>query len=81
MLWDNHAKAVSAYNIEAMPSSFVVDTRGVIRFVHSGFHATDPADWRKETDRTDDDPKISHYSTTNERLAAAAFFCGSVIMT
>jgi thiol-disulfide isomerase/thioredoxin len=50
VIWDNHAKAVNAYNIDAMPSSFVIDPRGIIRFVHSGFHMTDPAEWRKEID-------------------------------
>jgi thiol-disulfide isomerase/thioredoxin len=50
VLWDTRAKAVSAYDIEVMPSSFIIDSRGIIRFVHSGFHSTDPDAWRKEID-------------------------------
>jgi peroxiredoxin len=48
VLWDTRSKAVSAYNIETMPSSFIVDKRGVIRFTHSGFRPEDPAAWRRE---------------------------------
>ncbi len=48
ILWDAKSKVVSAYNIDAMPSSFVLDPRGVIRFSHSGFHPQDPARWREE---------------------------------
>jgi DsbE subfamily thiol:disulfide oxidoreductase len=48
ILWDPKSKAVSAYNIETMPSSFILDQNGVIRFTHSGFHAQDPVAWREE---------------------------------
>jgi thiol-disulfide isomerase/thioredoxin len=51
ILWDSKSKAVGAYNIDTMPSSFILDTRGVIRFVHSGFHNQDPGLWRQEIDR------------------------------
>jgi thiol-disulfide isomerase/thioredoxin len=47
-LWDARSKVVRAYNIDAMPSSFIVDPRGVIRFNHSGFHPRDPGVWRQE---------------------------------
>ena len=50
ILWDPKSKAVSAYNVETMPSSFILDDRGKIRFIHSGFHAEDPALWRHEVD-------------------------------
>ena len=50
ILWDAKSKVVSAYNIETMPSSFVLDPHGVIRFIHSGFHPQDPDAWRREVD-------------------------------
>jgi thiol-disulfide isomerase/thioredoxin len=48
ILWDTKSKVVSVYDIETMPSSFILDARGVIRFTHSGFHSQDPVLWRKE---------------------------------
>jgi len=50
VLWDTRSKAVSAYNIQSMPSSVIVDARGVVRFVHAGFHIQDPEAWRQEVD-------------------------------
>jgi thiol-disulfide isomerase/thioredoxin len=50
ILWDPKSKAVSAYNIEAMPSSFILDQKGIIRFVHVSYHEHDPATWHKEID-------------------------------
>jgi len=48
ILWDTHSEVVSTYNIESMPSSVLLDSRGRIRFVHVGFHRADPALWRRE---------------------------------
>jgi thiol-disulfide isomerase/thioredoxin len=48
ILWDPGSKTVAAYDPKTMPSSFILDGRGVIRFVHSGFHEHDPNKWRKE---------------------------------
>ena len=48
ILWDPESKAVAAYDAETMPSSFILDKQGVIRFVHSGFQNHDPENWRKE---------------------------------
>ncbi len=48
ILWDSQSKVVSAFKIEGMPSSFILDDRGVIRFVHAGFHRPDLESWRKE---------------------------------
>jgi thiol-disulfide isomerase/thioredoxin len=50
VLWDSKSKAVGAYNIEVMPSSYILDRNGVIRFTHSGFHGQDPIAWRHEID-------------------------------
>ena len=50
ILWDSKSRVVGAYNIETMPSSFILDLHGVIRYVHSGFHTQDPGLWRQEID-------------------------------
>ena len=50
ILWDWESKAVAAYNVDAMPTSFILDAQGVIRFVHSGFRNHDPEKWRQEID-------------------------------
>ena len=50
VLWDSKSKAVGAYDIQAMPSSFIIDRKGVVRFTHTGFHPQDPAVWRREID-------------------------------
>lgn len=48
ILWDAQSKTVSRFNVETMPSSFVIDKTGTIRFIHSGFHGSDPGAWRAE---------------------------------
>lgn len=50
VLLDPSAKVAAAYGAKAMPSSYIVDGKGVVRFTHVGFHADDPATWRKEID-------------------------------
>ena len=50
VLWDNHSKVVSAFDIQGMPSSFILDSQGIIRFQHEGYHPKDPMLWRKEID-------------------------------
>jgi thiol-disulfide isomerase/thioredoxin len=37
---DGH-KLVDKVEIDGMPSSFVIDSEGVVRFIHSGFHGND----------------------------------------
>jgi peroxiredoxin len=49
-LHDPEASVVSAYMAQAMPTSFIIDRAGVIRFVHFGYRESDPADWVKEID-------------------------------
>jgi cytochrome c biogenesis protein CcmG/thiol:disulfide interchange protein DsbE len=51
ILWDTKSAVVSRYNIDTMPSSFILDGHGIIRFTHSGFHNQDPQTWRQEIDR------------------------------
>jgi thiol-disulfide isomerase/thioredoxin len=50
VLWDTRSRTVTAYNIETMPSSFILDPKGIIRFTHTGFRAEDPPVWRNEID-------------------------------
>lgn len=48
VLWDNRSKAVSAYNPPTLPSSYLIDARGKIRFIHEGFRPEDPRAWDQE---------------------------------
>src|ERR1019366_10605673 len=50
ILWDPDSKAVTAYDAETMPTSFIVDAKGIVRFVHSGFNNHSQEQWRKEID-------------------------------
>ncbi len=38
-LWDRRKKVAEAYKVEKMPSSYLIDRNGVIRFVHLGYSA------------------------------------------
>ncbi len=49
VLLDPNGSAVSAYDPPKMPSSYVIDKRGVVRFVHEGFEGKkDVERFRKE---------------------------------
>lgn len=48
VLWDRQSKVVGTYNIESMPSSFIVDQKGIVRFVHVGYRDEDVQVWRNE---------------------------------
>jgi len=37
-LWDSQQQLVATAGIQAMPTSFLVDRSGTIRFAHQGFH-------------------------------------------
>jgi cytochrome c biogenesis protein CcmG/thiol:disulfide interchange protein DsbE len=37
VVWDKNQIAVKRYNPAAMPSSFVIDKHGVVRYVHTGY--------------------------------------------
>lgn len=50
ILLDPAAKVVADYIARSMPSSFVIDSKGIIRFVHFGYGEKDPAKWRQEID-------------------------------
>lgn len=57
ILLDPEAKVVANYVARSMPSSFIVDQQGVIRFVHFGFSESDPVKWRKEIESLRSAPK------------------------
>jgi peroxiredoxin len=44
---DSTAACPAAYQLPGMPTSFVIDRTGVIRFVHEGFHSDDAAAIRR----------------------------------
>lgn len=48
ILMDPDGKVVSSYVARSMPSSFIIDQNGVIRFVHFGYSDKDPMKWRQE---------------------------------
>ena len=41
--YDNAGKSAEAFGVETMPSSFLIDRRGVVRDAHSGYHPDDAA--------------------------------------
>lgn len=51
ILLDPQAKVVASYVARSMPSSFIIDQKGVIQFVHFGYSEKDPAKWRAEIDQ------------------------------
>ncbi len=48
VLLDPDAEAIAKYNAKAMPTSFVIDREGVVRFMHFGFNESDPDAWSQE---------------------------------
>jgi peroxiredoxin len=48
VLHDPESSVVSRYMAQAMPTSYIIDRSGVIRFVHFGYRENDPAEWVKE---------------------------------
>jgi peroxiredoxin len=42
--WDTDHKTAVAFNPSTMPSSYVVDKKGAVRFVHQGYHDGEEAD-------------------------------------
>ncbi|MBI5587792.1 MAG: TlpA family protein disulfide reductase [Deltaproteobacteria bacterium] len=51
ILLDTDSAVISSYNARAMPTSFILDKTGVIRYVHFGFRESDPVSWVEEIDR------------------------------
>jgi len=48
VLLDRKSKAIRKYSVGAMPTSFIIDANGVIRYIHFGFRESDPDTWRTE---------------------------------
>jgi peroxiredoxin len=46
--WDEDKSIARAYKPETMPSSFIIDKRGVIRFAHVGYHDGEEVEVEKE---------------------------------
>ncbi|MFQ5649858.1 MAG: TlpA family protein disulfide reductase [bacterium] len=49
-LWDKKKEVVSAYDVEAMPTTFIIDRDGWIRYLHSGFKAEHFQEYREQID-------------------------------
>jgi len=50
LAWDDGQITSKSYQPPTMPTSFVVDQSGIVRFVHSGFHAGDERAIESEVD-------------------------------
>ena len=50
VLFDPHGEAPKAFGVKGMPSSFVVDRAGTIRFTHMGYSANIGQQYRQEID-------------------------------
>jgi len=48
ILLDPESRVVASYGARAMPSSFLIDMTGVIRYVHLGFREENPPLWVSE---------------------------------
>lgn len=46
--WDKEKKVVSAYDVETMPTSILIDKKSKIRFIHTGFEKDDIKKYVKE---------------------------------
>jgi len=47
-VWDKEKQVVASYDVETMPTSFILDGNGKIRYVHSGFKAEDYSRYKQE---------------------------------
>jgi len=50
ILLDPKKKVASLFKVRGMPSSFVLDSRGIIRYIHLGYSEKDTTKWRKEVE-------------------------------
>jgi cytochrome c biogenesis protein CcmG, thiol:disulfide interchange protein DsbE len=48
LVWDDDKAIARAYKPETMPSSFLIDRQGVVRYAHVGFHDGDEAQLDRE---------------------------------
>jgi len=47
---DPDSRVVASYNARMMPTSFIIDKDGVVRYIHFGFNESDPSSWTAEID-------------------------------
>ena len=45
---DDGHKVADKYSPPRMPSSYIIDKKGVVRYVHGGYRAGDAAEFEKE---------------------------------
>ncbi|MFQ5770140.1 MAG: TlpA family protein disulfide reductase [bacterium] len=50
-LWDEKKQVVTAYDVETMPTSLIIDKEGGIRFIHSGFKAEEFHKYKMEIEK------------------------------
>ena len=48
VLFDPRAKAMGAFEAEAVPVAYLIDRRGIVRYAHEGENDHDPASYRAE---------------------------------
>lgn len=48
LAWDEDKSVAGRYHPDSMPTSFIVDKSGLVRFVHSGFRAGEEKDIERE---------------------------------
>ncbi len=48
VLLDQRSRAIKKYSVLAMPTSFIIDSSGVIRYIHYGYRESDPEAWQRE---------------------------------
>ncbi|HEY3667495.1 MAG TPA: TlpA disulfide reductase family protein [Polyangiaceae bacterium] len=50
LAWDDGQLTSKSYQPPTMPTSYVIDASGIVRFVHSGFHAGEEQELESELD-------------------------------
>jgi peroxiredoxin len=48
LVWDDGKSIAAKWKPGSMPSTFIVDKKGIVRFVHSGYHDGEEAEIEKE---------------------------------
>ena len=51
VLWDGKKQVVKSYDVDTMPTSFLIDQTGTIRHINSGFQTEDFQSYKKQTAR------------------------------
>jgi peroxiredoxin len=50
VMFDPNAKVLKAFGAPGVPTSYIIDRRGIIRFSHEGYDETTEASYRRELD-------------------------------